>query len=652
MPELMQKPPQSTAKPAPVSLIRRCACGGVTGPGGECAECAAKRQRVQRAASGAGPASNSAMQSAQGIAARPGVQLEPGIRAFMERRIGQASRAIPINALASGEGRDEPGDHHERVADAIGRYRPMHGETAPRFDFRQVRIHNDRFADETAQAIGANAYTFGSHIAFRANRFNSRAASGRDLLAHELTHVVQQSNASRAIQRQKVGDTRVTYDEHVQTTTHTPSNPTGIWKGKIIRTRALEKYTETESDDEDTPSTKEWEEVESKDHEVNIEFDPKACEVRLPLRLSFHNPSFVAPKKWDPCNEKPPNATPRTPLANSTFTQLRADFTSQLNSGLNGWYFARISGCKKGPCAGKEIPIRVDAHDGGAKEARDQDVNLINATGRSCVQSTGVYIYAPDGKRKPRMWVHEGGHFLLGFGDEYAEEGRPDEFVSTDYSAMGEGEETRFTSFHERHFAFVPVFLDNVMSGLGHPGCHARLIERRRPLATSINMTVGAGLANFPEGRGNFFDLGIEFGRSDSRERTVEKVLALHARLLSVTDGEISSAVLFGARLGIERRWGGSGLSLSLGGFGELGGGGFGIGTTEGTSLGAFGEVGAYVDLRAPLRREKVGLRLEGAAGTRFGTTGQIGDLPAGSPPVNGPMAQWVRLGLSVVFPF
>ena len=110
--------------------------------------------------------------------------------------------------------------------------------------------------------------------------------------------------------------------------------------------------------------------------------------------------------------------------------------------------------------------------------------------------------------------------------------------------------------------------MQGLSSGAGH-------------LAASINMTVGAGLANFPEGRGNYFDLGIEFGRSDSRERTVEKVLALHARLLSVTDGEISSAVLFGARLGIERRWGGSGLSLSLGGFGELGGGGFGIGPTE-----------------------------------------------------------------------
>ena len=247
MPELMQKPPQSTAKPAPVSLIRRCACGGVTGPGGECAECAAKRQRVQRAASGAGPASNSAMQSAQGIAARPGVQLEPGIRAFMERRIGQASRAIPINALASGEGRDEPGDHHNASRTRSDGMTHARGK-APRFDFRQVRIHNDRFADETAKAIGANAYTFGSHIAFRANRFNSRAASGRDLLAHELTHVVQQSNASRAIQRQKVGDTRVTYDEHVQTTTHTPSNPTGIWKGKIIRTgrsRNIPKLNQT-----------------------------------------------------------------------------------------------------------------------------------------------------------------------------------------------------------------------------------------------------------------------------------------------------------------------------------------------------------------------------------------------------------------------
>lgn len=62
-------------------------------------------------------------------------------------------------------------------------------------DFSNVRIHADARAAESADAIGALAYTVGPHIVFAAGRFHPHSTEGRHLLAHELTHVVQQGAA-------------------------------------------------------------------------------------------------------------------------------------------------------------------------------------------------------------------------------------------------------------------------------------------------------------------------------------------------------------------------------------------------------------------------------------------------------------------------
>lgn len=69
----------------------------------------------------------------------------------------------------------------------------------PRFghDFSKVRVHADTKAAESARAVNANAYTVGHEIVFGAGRFAPGTHEGRRLIAHELTHVVQQSNAER-----------------------------------------------------------------------------------------------------------------------------------------------------------------------------------------------------------------------------------------------------------------------------------------------------------------------------------------------------------------------------------------------------------------------------------------------------------------------
>ena len=63
-------------------------------------------------------------------------------------------------------------------------------------DFSKVRIHTDSAAARSADAINANAYTKGGHIVFGANQYQPSSRQGKTLIAHELTHTLQQSAAS------------------------------------------------------------------------------------------------------------------------------------------------------------------------------------------------------------------------------------------------------------------------------------------------------------------------------------------------------------------------------------------------------------------------------------------------------------------------
>jgi hypothetical protein len=68
-------------------------------------------------------------------------------------------------------------------------------------DFSQVRVHSDTAAKRSTDDVDANAYTVGSHIAFAPGRYTPGTRAGRHLIAHELTHVVQQSGVTAGIQR-------------------------------------------------------------------------------------------------------------------------------------------------------------------------------------------------------------------------------------------------------------------------------------------------------------------------------------------------------------------------------------------------------------------------------------------------------------------
>ncbi len=73
-------------------------------------------------------------------------------------------------------------------------------------DFSNVRIHTDNTAVQTAQDLNARAYTVGSDIAFNSGEYQPGTDSGRQLLAHELTHVIQQGEAQPAVQRQEAAE--------------------------------------------------------------------------------------------------------------------------------------------------------------------------------------------------------------------------------------------------------------------------------------------------------------------------------------------------------------------------------------------------------------------------------------------------------------
>ena len=77
----------------------------------------------------------------------------------------------------------------------------------PRFghDFSTVRVHSDAVAEQSVRAVNANAYTVGHNIVFGAGRFAPETHEGRRLLAHELTHVIQQRVTGPQLARQPGG---------------------------------------------------------------------------------------------------------------------------------------------------------------------------------------------------------------------------------------------------------------------------------------------------------------------------------------------------------------------------------------------------------------------------------------------------------------
>jgi Domain of unknown function (DUF4157)/L,D-transpeptidase catalytic domain len=147
-------------------LQRKCAsCGIHTTAGGKCEECEKKGGLLQRRSNGQSEPSV-VPPIVHEVLNSPGQPLDAGTRAFFEPGFG--------------------------------------------YDFSNVRAHTNAKAAESARAVNALAYTVGRDVVFGAKQYSPGTNEGRRLLAHELTHVVQQGvSTTQSAAISYVGDSSV-----------------------------------------------------------------------------------------------------------------------------------------------------------------------------------------------------------------------------------------------------------------------------------------------------------------------------------------------------------------------------------------------------------------------------------------------------------
>lgn len=127
-----------------------------------------------------------------------------------ERVIGMAPSStgkglLPISPFQS-QGKDDrtpaPSSFEHYTDNLNGSGQPLMPDTQAFFesrfgqDFSDVRIHTDNRAAESSEAISAHAFTLGNNIVFNEGQYAPHGYEGKKLLAHELTHIVQQSGGA------------------------------------------------------------------------------------------------------------------------------------------------------------------------------------------------------------------------------------------------------------------------------------------------------------------------------------------------------------------------------------------------------------------------------------------------------------------------
>jgi hypothetical protein len=189
-----------TFMPGPALLLqRKCACGESSDLTGSCSDCGKKKlvgQPLQRKLRINEPGDRYE-QEADRVADQVMRMAEPASEsdaskfsrsALVQRNVG-ANAAGPAAAPAIVQDVvSSPGEPLDAGTRAF--FEPRFGH-----DFSRVRVHSDRHAAESARAVNALAYTVGPDVAFGAGQYRVNSTEGRRLLAHELTHVVQQSAA-------------------------------------------------------------------------------------------------------------------------------------------------------------------------------------------------------------------------------------------------------------------------------------------------------------------------------------------------------------------------------------------------------------------------------------------------------------------------
>lgn len=188
--------PKAGSKSNPTALLlqRKCACKSPTASlTGECAECTSRKRLQTKLAMDAsnGPLEKEADRVADQVLVAPANLTASGAPPQIQRFTEQANvstESVPASV------------DHALASPASPLNPALRQDMEQRFghDFSQVRVHAGALAQQSARDVEARAYTVGHHLVFGAGEYQPGSAAGRRLLAHELTHVVQQSPSGRS----------------------------------------------------------------------------------------------------------------------------------------------------------------------------------------------------------------------------------------------------------------------------------------------------------------------------------------------------------------------------------------------------------------------------------------------------------------------
>ncbi len=185
-----------TARPADILALQRTAGNRAVG-------------RVIQAKLKVGPAGDQYEQEADRMADQVTSQPAPATEAPAVQRQEEEEelQMKPIAPRQAGDAFEAEEEVERRLTGLQGKGSPLPEEVRSdmerRFgaDFGQVRVHTDNDAAELNQELQAKAFTHGSDIYFDAGNYDPGSSTGKRLLAHELTHIVQQGG-------DKIGHTR------------------------------------------------------------------------------------------------------------------------------------------------------------------------------------------------------------------------------------------------------------------------------------------------------------------------------------------------------------------------------------------------------------------------------------------------------------
>jgi hypothetical protein len=174
---------------------RKCACGGSSGLTGSCSGCETKKLLGK-------PLQTKLRVNQPGDAYEQ--EADRMADQVMEAPVHSSVSGAPpsIQRLAT-----QPAGHMEAVPASVDQAlakpgRPLEpalrNDMEQRFDhdFSSVRVHTGAAGEQSAHDIDANAYTVGRDVVFGAGQYAPATTAGKKLIAHELTHVVQQGHAT------------------------------------------------------------------------------------------------------------------------------------------------------------------------------------------------------------------------------------------------------------------------------------------------------------------------------------------------------------------------------------------------------------------------------------------------------------------------